>query len=439
MRKFKSDKTTTAQFLFATSILLMFFDAYEIMSIPIFWIGNAIYFLIVIYLLIKNKLKLPTLFYVLMLISILPTLLNLKFDNLEFVTLRVFSFISFFLSVFLFSQVNNEEKINKIIKNIVYFIYFVSLYIFIAQIFDFYELPRNRSGTGIFGFDEQVVFWISESHRLLGTFREPVFFVSLVFPCFLYLNYATKLNFSFYIISGIVFGLTKSQLVLFLILIFLIFEFINKSINKKHLILITVFSIFFLIQLRECDISPSNAACPETENQISAEKIDSLNSASFEFNFTVEIQNDEEKEDTLDFLRSQFFNSFNLGFQNANSEYTKFLSKNVLSKTYYINRTLPEYLKVKYLSAPFGTGRYSLTYENINLQNNFLFNLFSVGVLYIVLLLMILIIAISKSNKIGFKVLLFLIVISLSVYEDLLPIYGFFLGSMFKINENENK
>jgi len=52
---------------------------------------------------------------------------------------------------------------------------------------------------------------------------------------------------------------------------------------------------------------------------------------------------------------------------------------------------------------------------------------------------MILLFAFSKSNKIGFKVLLFLIVISLSVYEDLLPIFGFFLGSMFKINKNENK
>ena len=439
MKNLKSDKTTSSEFLFATSLLLMFFDAYEIMSIPIFWIGNALYFFIVIYLLIRNKLKLPTVFYILMLISILPTLLNMKFNDLEFVILRVFSFISFFLSVFLFSQVNNEEKINKIIKNIVYFIYFISIYIFIAQIFDFYELPRNRSGTGIFGFDEQVVFWISESHRLLGTFREPVFFVSLVFPCFLYLNYTNKLNFFFYIISGIIFGLTKSQLVLFLMLIFLIFEFINKSFSKKHIILFTVFSVFFLIQFRECDISPSNAACPEINNQISADKIESLSSESFQINLNVPIENDVEKEDTLDFLQSQFFNSFNLGFQNANSEYTKFLSKNVLTKTYYINRTLPEYLKVKYLSSPIGTGRYSLTYENINLQNNFLFNLFSVGVLYIVLLLMILLFAFSKSNKIGFKVLLFLIVISLSVYEDLLPIFGFFLGSMFKINKNENK
>lgn len=439
MRNLKSDKTTIAQFLFATSILLMFFDAYEIISIPIFWIGNAIYFLIVIYLFSKNNLKLPTVFYVLMLISILPTLLNLKFDNLEFVTLRLFSFISFFLSVFLFSQVNNEEKVNDFIKNIIYFIYFISIYIFIAQIFDFYELPRNRSGTGIFGFDEQVVFWISESHRLLGTFREPVFFVSLVFPFFVYLNYTTKLNFSFYVLSGIVFGLTKSQLVLILIVIFLVFEIINKSFSKKHIILFTVFSIFFLIQLRECDISPYNVACPDAENKISAEKIDPINSESFQINFTVEIENDLEKEDTLNFLQAQLSNSFNLGFQNANSEYTKFLSKNVLSKTYYINRTLPEYLKVKYLSAPFGTGKYSLTYENINLQNNFLFNLFSVGVLYIVLLLMILIIAFSKSYKTGLKVLLFLIVISLSVYEDLLPIYGFFLGSMFKINKNENK
>ena len=63
----------------------------------------------------------------------------MKFDNLEFVTLRIFSFISFFLSVFLFSQINNEEKVNEFIKNIIYFIYFISIYIFIAQIFDFYD------------------------------------------------------------------------------------------------------------------------------------------------------------------------------------------------------------------------------------------------------------------------------------------------------------
>ena len=67
MRNLKFDKTTIAQFLFATSILLMFFDAYEIISIPIFWIGNAIYFLIIIYLFTKNNLKLPTVFLIVIL------------------------------------------------------------------------------------------------------------------------------------------------------------------------------------------------------------------------------------------------------------------------------------------------------------------------------------------------------------------------------------
>ena len=54
---------------------------------------------------------------------------------------------------------------------------------------------------------------------------------------------------------------------------------------------------------------------------------------------------------------------------------------------YLVNRTLPEYLKVKYLSKSFGTGRYFLTYENINIQNNFLFNLFSIGMIYLVFIL----------------------------------------------------
>ena len=58
---------------------------------------------------------------------------------------------------------------------------------------------------------------------------------------------------------------------------------------------------------------------------------------------------------------------------------------------YLVNRTLPEYLNVKYLSKSFGTGRYFLTYENINIQNNFIFNLFSIGMIYLVFIILFLI------------------------------------------------
>ena len=54
----------------------------------------------------------------------------------------------------------------------------------------------------------------------------------------------------------------------------------------------------------------------------------------------------------------------------------KLFSYEVNHEMYLTNRTLPKYLNVRYLSESFGTGRYFLTYENINLQNN-LFNLFN--------------------------------------------------------------
>ena len=74
----------------------------------------------------------------------------------------------------------------------------MSIYFFIAQIFNIPEPIRNRPGTGILGFDIQTTFWSSGSHRMLGTFREPVFLVSLLFPSFIVLHYKSKNNLSFF-------------------------------------------------------------------------------------------------------------------------------------------------------------------------------------------------------------------------------------------------
>ena len=127
------------------------------------------------------------------------------------------------------------------------------------------------------------------------------------------------------------------------------------------------------------------------------------------------------------------------GFQNTNRIYTESLAIPVLNEQYLVNRTQPKYLRTKYLSKSFGTGRYFLSYENVNLQNNFIFNLFSIGMSYAVFLFLVLIYCFNKSLKFGLKMAIILFVISLSSMEDLLPIFGLYIGLMFTMDRDENK
>ena len=126
------------------------------------------------------------------------------------------------------------------------------------------------------------------------------------------------------------------------------------------------------------------------------------------------------------------------GFQGTNQKYTKFLAKNVQDEMYLTNRTLPEYLKIKYLSNSFGTGRYFLTYENINIQNNFLFNFFSIGFLYLLAILLLLIYLLFDNFNRFLYVSMLIFTISLSSIEDLLPIFGLCLGLVFTMVDNED-
>ena len=114
------------------------------------------------------------------------------------------------------------------------------------------------------------------------------------------------------------------------------------------------------------------------------------------------------------------------------------LPSNVKKEMYLTNRTLPKYLKIKYLSNSFGTGRYFLTYENINIQNNFLFNFFSIGTLYLLAIVLILIYLLFMNFKRFLYVFMLIFTISLSSIEDLLPIFGLCLGLVFTMENNED-
>ncbi len=111
---------------------------------------------------------------------------------------------------------------------------------------------------------------------------------------------------------------------------------------------------------------------------------------------------------------------------------------NTSDEMYLVNRTLPEYLNTRYLSETFGTGRYFLTYQDINIQNNLLFNVFSIGMIYVIFIFGLLLFFLLKDFNQGIKVILIVLSISLASFEDLLPIFGLCLGLMFTMERYED-
>ena len=453
MAIYLSNFEKTLKSLLSVSFLLIIFDSYEIFEVPLSWLGSFLLTLIVFILYRKEEIKFNQLIFVCVLVGLMPTLLTLNYsfyseDEIIYILLRIFSFISFAFTSFVISKSNYKKVVLASLKSTFYIAILFSLYLYIAQIFNLYEPFRNRPGTGILGFDQQNNFWISGSHRMVGTFREPVFLVSILFPIFLVVHFKNMNSIKFYIGAALLFGLTKSELALILVIFLIIIDLFRKNIGFNNLIFFLVFFICFFIPIKECDISPTNIECPQytitdstSSNQFNSEEIENINEST-ESTVTNQLDSvqfeDSERSDIISFTLD--FISLNSGFcfNNTNEIYTKHLSKNINHEMYLVNRTLPEYLKVRYLSKSFGTGRYFLTYENINIQNNLLFNTFSIGLIYLVFIMLFLIYFFYKDFDQGLKYLLLVVSISLASFEDLLPIFGLCIGLMFTMDRNES-
>ncbi len=443
----------TLQSLFSVSILLIIFDSYEIFKVPLSWLGSFLLTFIVFILYRKEEIKFNQLMYICVLLGLLPTLLTLTSsiyseEKSIYILLRIFSFLSFVITSFVIAKSNYKKVILKSLKSIFYITIFFSLYLYVAQIFNLYEPFRNRPGTGILGFDQQNNFWISGSHRMVGTFREPVFLVSILFPMFLVIHFKNMNSIKFYVGAGLLFGLTKSELCLVLVILLILIDLIRKNVGLNNLLFFLIFFICFFIPIKECDISPSNIECPQSINseltsadQLYSNEIEN-NNDSIENTVTNQFDRvqfeDRERSDIISFALDYLSLNSGLGFNNTNEIYTKYLSENVNQEMYFVNRTLPEYLKVKYLSKSFGTGRYFLIYENVNIQNNLLFNTFSIGMIYLVFIVLFLIYIFYKNFNLGLKYFLLVVSISLASFEDLLPIFGLCIGLMFTMDRNES-
>jgi len=427
------------------SLILTFLDSYEYMKFPLTWMGNFMIITICIFIFYKEKMKINFFFFLIIFITLLPTIfnllnLNILSSEIIYTLTRVTSYLGFIFTIFVISKSQYKDVFLKTLINVFYLIVVLSIYIYFAQLFNLFEPIRNRPGTGIFGFDLQTNFWSSGSHRMIGTFREPVFLVSILFPSFLVIHYKSINKTFFYVLSAILFGLTKSELSLILIATFIFVEVVLvKKLNLKLSIFSFVFLICFFIPIKECDISPKNYECSQKNdivisNNLSDEVLANQQSSPQDFEF----QN-RERIDTVRFFYDFLSNNSGYGFQSANQIYTNYLAKDVKNEMYFTNRTLPEYLNVKYLSESFGTGRYFLTYENINLQNNFMFNLFSIGMIYAILLFWLILFSLQINYQNGLKIMLILFSVSISSIEDLLPIYGLYLSLMLTMEQNEHK
>ena len=201
------------------------------------------------FVIFKENIKLHPIF-ILISLALLPAVVDYLFldtvnGDISYTLLRLFSFLSFSFSLYIFTKSSYQNLFLKIMKNIFMFLIFLSFYTFLAQLFNFYEPFRNRPGTGILGFDIQTNFWISGNHRLVGTFREPVFLVSLLYPLFLVIHFKSINTKVFYILSAILFGLTKSELAVVFVVSLLIVEIILKRFNYLLLFLL-IFVCFAL-------------------------------------------------------------------------------------------------------------------------------------------------------------------------------------------------
>lgn len=438
------------ELLYTFPLLLLFLDSYQIFSVPLTWVGNGLLFMIFLFTSIKKKIKLNQITLILVLISLVPTLINTVNNDIDlnYLILRIFSFTAFVYILNVTLNLNNQKGILTALNKVYLAVLIFSLYSFLSQIFNFYEPYRNRPGTGILGFDAQSNFWISSSHRMVGTFREPIFLVSLLFPAFLVLHYKIGGRTYFYLLSGLIFGLTKSELALLLVILFITIDIFINKIDKKVLYFFIVFFVTFFVPIKECDISPSNFECPKydldevqdtssvLETDFETEEVSDLSNINEIINVRFE---DRERSDILSFTNQFLKYGTGFGFQNTNSIYTEYLSKEVVREGYLVNRTSPRYLNIQYLTQSFGTGRYFLLYEDVNLQSNFLFNFFSIGPIYGIALFLLILGILFNDFKKGLKVVVVLISISLASVEDLLPVFGLYLGLMFTMERNEDK
>ncbi len=439
----KLNKDTNYLIVIFFSIIFIFLDAYELFSIPVSWIGMSLLLALSLIeyrnLFSKNTKDILLISFTIVLI---PQIFYIVFfesssSDLVYIFLRIFNLVSFFSVLFFTLYFLQGKKLDLFLKYTKYLIYFFSIatiYIFIAQIFDLYEPLRNRSNTNIYGESMQSIFWLTEPHRAMGTFREPVFLVTFFFPIvLLYLQNIDKKTFLIPVLSGIALGLTRSNYMKLFCIIFLVFlliqYFLKKKIKFDFIIFFGLIIVFSTFGVFECNLNPESIQCLEYQDDV--ENMNSSGEIKIDSNINepvVELGNDRINVIKYFLTSIKFINPES--FSNVNSDFQSYSSLKVNEEMYFSNRTLPKYLLQRYSTENFGTGNYSLIKYKINVQNLFVFYTQALGVIF-PLFLFLFTSHFLFTNKMNLKssfLLLIILFFFVSPIEEVNSYYGLIIG-----------
>jgi hypothetical protein len=369
--------------LLVGSLFFYSLDAYTFFDVPFSWIGLSGIFLIAIFS--DYKILLNSKLYLIILILLMPTFFNniSTATDLNFI-LRLFNPVSFFvvlLFVLKFFDNSQNTKFINLLQKLILVLSIFAIYSYLAQIYDLPEIIRNRSNTGLLGDSSQTTFWKNEPHRMVGSFREPVLLASTLLPLyFLYLFSTRKLHLITVILSSIVIGLTRSDLVriycFITLLVLLVFYIKTKELNKA-IFPVCLVLLFSLTGIRECDLNPDSSDCI-TSDTISTE-VETLVFSDLEKTFKI----GEDRNSVLDYAIFSFRNLVPKGVTKVNADFSSYLSQDISNEMYLTNRTLPEFLLTRYEAKNFGTGNYSLLRYYPNVQNLFINASLSLGAAFI--------------------------------------------------------
>ena len=369
--------------LLVGSLFFYSLDAYSFFDVPFSWIGLSGIFLIAIFS--DYKILLNSKLYLIILILLMPTFFNniSTATDLSFI-LRFFNLVSFFVvllfSLKFFDNSQNTKFIN-LLQKLILVLSIFAIYSYLAQIYDLPEIIRNRSNTGLLGDSSQTTFWKNEPHRMVGSFREPVLLASTLLPLyFLYLFSTRKLHLITVILSSIVIGLTRSDLVriycFITLFVLLVFYLKTKELNKA-IFPVCLVLLFSLTGIRECDLNPDSSDCI-TSDTISTE-VETLVFSDLEKTFKI----GDDRNSVLDYAIYSFRNLVPKGVTKVNADFSSYLSQDISNEMYLTNRTLPEFLLTRYEAKNFGTGNYSLLRYYPNVQNLFINASLSLGAAFI--------------------------------------------------------
>lgn len=234
--------------------------AYNISGIPIPWFSYIFAFIGLIIISYHKRIMFPpgTKFLLLLIAYailvqivrlfqneqyILPTLMTTRYP--VFISIRYLILFGFLVAMIFTYMIALVYGIDAIIKSILIIMVLLSLsalYIYAAQLFGYWEPPRNRMGTGGQDFLRNQVTYQYLFHRATGTFLEPSHLAQwLVFPLLLVLSSNNYKNLLIMAIGLVALILTGSLLgVISFVAGILVFMYLIKFDIKKWMYIILI-------------------------------------------------------------------------------------------------------------------------------------------------------------------------------------------------------